>query len=453
MALCVIVALLAIGGPCLGAELPRRPNIVFILLDDLGWRDVGCYGNSFVQTPHIDRLAAGGMRFTRAYSQPVCSPTRAALMTGMHPVRTGITDYLGPKDRKFLSPDLATLPKKLKESGYATGLIGKWHLMGDYALRRGDPARCGFDEVICSETSYIGPGYYFHPYKHLAGLPRRLPDEYLTDRLNLEAVEFLRRRRQGPFFLYLSHYAVHTTLAARPALVEKYRKKPGAGEPAPAGPARNHRNNPILAAMMESVDEGAGMIRRELASLGLDRNTLIVFLSDNGGEAVHSRGLGVTSVAPLRAGKSWLYEGGLRVPMIVLWPGVVRAGAVCDVPVNCLDLYPTFLEAAGARPDPDQPLDGVSLLPLLTQTGEPKRDAMYWHYPLAKPHFLGGRSAGAILVGDWKLLEFFDTGQRELYDLSRDAGEQHDLAARMPDKTRDLAARLQSWRTRTGARY
>ncbi len=449
----VLLAWACAGGLGLGeaAAAEPGPNIILIMADDLGWRDVGCYGNDFVETPHLDALAKEGMRFTQALQQTVCSPTRAAMLTGMHPVRTGITDYLGPQaGAKYLDPKVVTINERLKEAGYVSGLVGKWHLTGSYEEAKGSPDKHGWDEVIASETTYIGGGSYFHPYKHLAGLPARLGgDEYLTDRLNLEACDFIERNRARPFLLYLSHYAVHTKLAAKRSLLEKYQKKLQALAPEAAARVGT---KPALAAMMESVDEGVGLIREMLKKLGLEKNTLIIFTSDNGGESVQ-RGPGgdlvpgATSVAPLRGGKSHLHEGGLRVPLIVRWPGVTPAGSVCDVPVNGMDWFPTLLAAAGLKPDGAQPVDGVDISALLRDPKATRPGAMYWHYPLEKPHFLGGRSAGAMREGDWKLIEFFDTKEVELYNLAGDPGEQQNLASSMPDKLKAMQAQMQTWRS------
>ena len=415
----------------------RKPNFVFILADDLGWAELGCTGSTFNETPHLDRLAAQGMRFTQAYAAaPVCSPTRAALMTGQYPARVGINDYLRPNDARFLSPDHVTLAEMLARAGYVTGLIGKWHLTGDYAKHRGDPPLHGFKEVVCSETRGIGGGAYVPPYRHMPHVTARRKDEYLTDRLNHEAVEFIRRNGDKPFFLYLSHYAVHTRLVAKAPLVEKYRKKPGAGR---------NRNNPALAAMIESIDQGVGMILQALDERKIADRTVVIFTSDNGGE---SR---VTSNAPLRGGKSQLYEGGIREPLIVRWPGKVAPGTTCAVPVSTIDFYPTMLEMAGIPPDPRQVLDGESLVPVLAKSGRLKRDTLCWHYPLARPHFLGGRSSGAIRKGDLKLIELFGSGALELYDLAKDAGETTDLAQKMPQKAAELHKLLVAWRKSVGA--
>ncbi|MBI3210251.1 MAG: sulfatase [Candidatus Solibacter usitatus] len=411
------------------ALVRRPPNIIFILADDLGWGELGCYGNTFNQTPNLDRLAAEGMRFHNAYSAaPVCSPTRASIMTGQHPARVGITDFLRADDPNHLRPSLPSLPKMLKKAGYRTGLIGKWHLMGDYAKRPGDPKLHGFDEVICSETSYIGPGYYWHPYKHLQGLEARAPNEYLTDRLNQEAVDFIARSTQ-PFFLYLAHYAPHTRLEGKPDLVAKYKNRPGASQ---------RKNNPVLAAMLESIDDGVGMILRELARRNLDNDTIVIFNSDNGGE------LNVTTNAHLRSGKSHLYEGGIRVPLIARWPGVIPRGATCATPVVSTDYYATFLDLSKVSVTRT---DGRSLAPLLRNPAAKwKARDLYWYYPLEKDHALGGKSSMAIRDARWKLIEFLQTGERQLFDLAGDPSETRDVAARNPAVVRTLAARLARWR-------
>jgi len=428
----------AVAGP------GHRPNIVLILADDLGWAELGCYGNRFHETPWLDRMAAEGMRFTHAYAAaPVCSPYRASLMSGQYPARVGITDYLRPNDPKHLSTEHVTLAEGFRGAGYATGLIGKWHLTGyaHHGAVEVPPSRHGFDEVICSEKRGIAGGSYYPPYHFNPDIAPRLPDEYLVDRLSLEAVEFIERNRARPFFLYLSHYAVHTTLVGKPEIVAKYEAKPGAGK-GPKAP----RNNPHLAAQLESIDQGVGRILDKLRELGLDGRTLVVFTSDNGGEDR------VTSNAPLRAGKSTLYEGGIREPLVVRWPGVVPPGTVCDTPVCTVDFYPTLLEAARIAPDPAHTLDGVSILALWKDPGARlARDALYWHYPLEKPHFLGGRSAGAVRQGDWKLIEFFDTAKVELYRLGDDPGEQRDLAGARPDVAAGLRKKLDAWRKQVGA--
>jgi len=433
---------LAAAAPASG----RKPNIIFVLADDLGWPELGCYGNTFNETPNLDRLATQGMRFTNAYAAaPVCSPFRASFIAGQWPARIGITDYLRPNDEKFLSPvKHFSIAKALKAAGYATGMMGKWHLTG-YVKNRGAPHLHGFDEVICSERSGIGGGDYFFPYRFLPHVrkPRLGPNEFLTDRLALEATDFITRHKDGAFFLYVSHYSVHTALAAKKDKVAKYARKRGAGKGAKA-----KKNNPVLAAMLESIDECTGRIMARLDELKLADDTMLIFMSDNGGQAA---GRAVTTCSPLRAGKSTLYEGGIREPLIVRWPGVVAPGGICNEPVVSMDFYPTFLAAAGAAGRTKQPLDGVSLMPLLTGTGTLKRDALYWHYPLDRPHFLTGRSAGAIRKGHWKLIEFYDTGKVELYNLADDLGEKTDLAAKMPAKVAELLAEFHAWSKSVGA--
>ncbi len=426
------------------AGMSGKPNIIFILGDDLGWAELGCYGNSFNETPNLDKLASQGMRFTDAYAAaPVCSPYRAALMTGLYPARVGITDYLRPNDEKHLSTDYTTLPETLKDSGYVTGIVGKWHLTGyaNHGAQEFPPSMHGFDETIISENRGIAAGSYFHPYHFNREIEKRLPGrEYLVDRCNLEALEFIERHKNEPFFLYLSHYAVHTRLEGKPELVSYFEKKTGAGRGQTAG-----RNNPHLAAQLKCIDEGVGMIMKKLDELGLTDRTVLVFTGDNGGEDR------VTTNAPMRAGKSTLYEGGIRVPLLIRYPNIVPAAAVCRTPVCNYDFYPTFCELAGIK-SKSQKFDGISITPLLA---DPKartdRDTFYWHYPLSKPHFLGGRSASAIRKGNWKLIEFYDSGDRELYNLAEDVSEQNNLATANPEKLAQLHAMLDSWRRDVGA--
>ena len=288
-----------------------------------------------------------------------------------------------------------------------------------------------------------------------------MPGRLATDKVERNHVGIIARHRRGPFFLYLSHFATHTILNGKEELVEKYRKKHAPGKSTRSkcylcadsgkeGDSLNHwagSYNPHLAAMLESIDDGLGMIMKKLDDLGLTENTIVVFTSDNGGESPN-----VTSNSPLRGGKSQLYEGGIREPLIVRWPRKVPAAQVCRRPTVNVDFYPTFLEAAGIRPDPKQHLDGVSILPLLTDSeARLERDTLYWHYPLDKPHFLGGRSSGAIRQGHWKLIEFYDTGEFELYNIAQDPGEKNNLAGRRPEKTAELAGQLRRWREQTCA--
>lgn len=468
----VVASLLAsvASRPLAADETP--PNIIFVLADDLGWSELGCYGNDFHETPHLDQLASDGVRFTQAYAAaPVCSPYRAALLTGQHPARIGIVDYLRPNSANALSTDLITLPERLRDGGYATGMIGKWHLTGyryHDAERELRPIDHGFDWNVGSEVKGVGNGANFWPYVFRTQPIRWLDlpnnrlgeEEYLTDRLNLEAVDFIERNHDQPFFLLLSHYAPHSILNGRPDLVEKYINKHPPGKSTRqrcylcqdrglAGDPLHHwagDHNPHLAAMLESIDAGVGMIREKLDELGLTEDTLFIFSSDNGGET------NVTTNHPLRGGKSELYEGGIRVPMIASWPAALPHAKVCNAPTSNIDFYPTLLDAAGVKADLKQPIDGHSRL---TTWREPERSdpkPLYWHYPLDRPHFLGGVSAGAIRKGDWKLIEFFDSERLELYSVAEDPSEQNDLSSQHPGKSAALQKELAEWRISVGAR-
>ena len=430
--------------------LAEWPNIVLILADDLGWADLGCYGSTYHHTPNLDRLAASGLRFTDAYAAaPVCSPTRAALMTGKYPARLNLTDWLPGRpdrpDQQLLRPTInrelprgeATLAEALKAAGYVTGHVGKWHLGGAGA----GPSQRGFDVNIAGDEAG-SPRSYFAPFKgrdgrFMPGLERAPEGEYLTDRLTAEAEKFIASNRDRPFFLYLAHYAVHIPMKAKADLTAKY--KPG-----PPG----RQGNPIYAAMLESLDEGVGRVLKQLDELKLSERTIVVFTSDNGGLCVREGpNTPPTINAPLREGKGYLYEGGLRVPLLVTWPGVTRPGSTSSAPVCSIDLFPTLLEACGIKPETK--VDGVGLVPLLR--GERlQRDALYWHYP----HYSnqGGRPGAALRSGDWKLIEFYEDGRRELYDLRKDMRESHNCIEEQAEKTKELADKLTAWREEVGAR-
>jgi arylsulfatase A-like enzyme len=437
-----------------------RPNIIYILADDLGYSELGCYGNKFNETPNLDKLAQKGVRFTQAYAAaPVCSPYRAALMTGLYPARIGITDYLRPEAAQFLDTAYVTLPEALKSNGYHTGIIGKWHLSG-YKSHNAPievlPDKQGFDEVISSETAGIGSGTYFHPYHFNPSLQKKLntEKEFIADRMNQEAVEFIDKNKDKPFFLYLSHYVVHTTLHGKPELVDHFRKKPECGhsEPSKNNPENNPykkwpadyqatKNNPHLAAQLKVIDDGVGMILAKLQELGIEKNTIVICTSDNGGETR------VTTNLPLREGKSTLYEGGIREPMIVYQPDKISGGRQIDTPIANYDFYPTLCELSGTRVPKTMKPDGKSIAGILQgKERNQKQRAFYWHYPLAERHFLGGRSSGAIRVGDWKLIEFFDNGDKELYNLKDDLGEKVNLLAKNPEKAKELQQKLDQWR-------
>lgn len=452
---------------------PRQPNIIFILADDLGWSELGCYGNGFNETPNLDRLAEEGVRFSQAYaSAPVCSPYRAALLTGQHPARIGIVDYLRPNSANALPKETVTLPEVLSANGYATGMIGKWHLTGyahhgaEHELR---PEHHGFDWSFGCEVKSVGNGANFWPYRFREQtIPwldisnaRLGKDEYLTDRLNLEAVDFVHRNHERPFFLLLSHYAPHTILNGKSELVEKYKKKHAPGkssrdkcylcEDAGLGPGDplHHwagHHNPHLAAMLESIDHGVGMIVDAIQEHGLLNNTLIIFSSDNGGET------NVTRNHPLRGGKSQLYEGGVRIPLIMKWPDVIKPSSHSTEVTQNIDFFPTLLEAAMIKPT-EQQIDGKSILEHLRDIKKPiNRSYIAWHYPLDQPHFLGGTSAGAIRHEQWKLIESFDSKKVELYNLQQDLSEKHDLSSHYITKAKLMREQLAQWRQSVSAR-
>ncbi len=435
------------GSAVAAAQSPKPLNFVFILIDDMGWTDLGCYGSKSYDTPNIDRLASQGMRFTNAYAAcPVCSPTRASIMTGKYPARLHLTDWipgrkqwptaklLTPSFRQELPLEEITLAEALKPAGYVSASIGKWHLGGEGF----SPVEQGFDRNI-GGTARGSPASYFGPFD-LPGLKGGPAGEYLTDRLSDEAEKFIEENKDRPFFLYLPEFAVHLPLEGKQELVAKYETKLRGSET---------QNNPIYAAMVESVDQGIGRLMQKLDDLKIADRTVVILTSDNGGLRFEGKNTKpVTSNAPLRAGKGHLYEGGIREPLIVRWPGVVKPGSICHEPMISVDYFPTILEMAGLG-RPRQPVDGVSLVPLLKQAGVPKRDAIYWHYP----HYSnqGGPPSGAIRHGEFKLIEFFEDGRVEMYHLKNDPGERHNLAHVDPRLTTTLYSMLQQWRRSVGA--
>jgi arylsulfatase A len=479
--LALLLALSAVwGAPHLAfAKLPSpgdRPNVVLILADDLGWSDVGCNGSTFYQTPHIDSLAAAGANFTQAYAAcPVCSPTRASIMTGKYPARVHLTDWLTgrpdrpdqmllrPEFRQALPLDEVTLAERLQAAGYVTCHIGKWHLGGDGF----GPEQQGFDINIAGDHTGT-PRSYFAPYRggrdgrFMPGLEEAPEGEYLTDRLAAEAESFLQRHRDRPFFLYIPHYAVHTPMRGKAELIEKYQQALDE-RPRPAG----RQNNPIYAAMVESLDDSVGRVLAKLEELELADRTLVIFSSDNGGlSVIEGPNTPATINSPLREGKGYLYEGGIRVPLIIRWPGQVEAGRQVTTPVSTIDFLPTILEvcrlspAGLSEPEPalensdnqrsvpeQQAIDGVSLAPLLRGESDWRREELFWHYP----HYSnqGGRPGSVSRQGDYKLIEFFERGRQELYDLSQDPGETKNLTAELPEVARQLADRLEAWRVET----
>ena len=439
-----ITLLLLVGQIAVAAE---RPNIVFFFIDDLGWKDVGFMGSSFYETPNIDRLASEGMVFTSAYANaPNCAPSRACLMSGQYSPRHGVYTVGDPargndkfrklvpiKNTTVLADKFVTIAEALRAGRYVTATIGKWHLGPD-------PTTQGFDVNVGGNRTGSPRGGYFSPYKN-PQLPNGPDGEYLTDRLTDEAISFIVSNKSKPFFLYLTHYAVHTPIQAKKSLTEKYKSKQ---------PSGGH-NNTTYAAMVESVDDSVGRVLSELEKLDLSDNTLVCFFSDNGGYGP------ATSMAPLRGSKGMLYEGGIREPMIVKWPGKTKPASQCDVPVIGVDWFPSLLEIAGVDRPANYTLDGESLVPLLTQTGTLKRDAVFWHFPAYLQSYRGVSGpfrttpAGAIRKGDWKLIEFFEDGRLELYNTREDIGETTNLAKNMPAKVRELHKRMIAWREKVDA--
>ncbi len=435
----------------------RKPNIILVLIDDYGWADTGCYGSKYHRTPNIDALAARGMRFTDAYAAaPVCSPTRAALMTGKHPARLHLTEWLPgrgdmpaqklarPPIRQELPLEETTVAEALKQAGYATAHIGKWHLGGEGF----EPERQGFDLNVAGDHTGT-PLSYFAPYQRdgrfMPKLETAPAGEYLPDRLTSEAEHFIEQYKDKPFFLYFPHYSVHIPMKAKAELIAKYRAMPK--------PERG-QNNPVYAAMVESMDDSIGRLTRKLEQLGLSDDTVFIFTSDNGGLATpEGPDTPPTNNAPLRAGKGYLYEGGIRVPLIVTWPKHIKASSVNHTPVYSADLFATAVELAGLKNATG--VDGLSLLPLLTGRGQFKRDALYWHYPHYSNQSVNGghldHPGAAIRQGDYKLIEFYQDNHVELYDLKNDIGERNDLARSRPQQAAQMRQKLAAWRQSVGA--
>lgn len=440
-----------------------QPNIVLILADDLGWSDLGGYGSDFHETPHLDRLAAEGVRFTSFYAAaPVCTPTRASIMTGQYPARLHTTVWFEaaldpPRDRRLIPPAAVanlshghvTLAEALRSVGYFTAHVGKWHL-GDAAHY---PETHGFD-VNIGGTFWGAPATFFYPYRgpwstgtelrYVPGLPFGAEGEYLTDRLTTEAIGLMERAGDRPFFVHLAYHSVHTPIEARPEIVARYEKK--------VDPDRQH-HNPVYAAMIHSLDENVGRIRAALEERGVADRTVLVFASDNGGYINVNRGRRVTDNGPLRSGKGSLYEGGLRVPLIVRWSGVTPEGETSHRVALSNDLYPTLLEMAGATPEAPSPAaeDAQSLVPFLRDPGRGDvRGPVFWHYPHYY-FFPKTTPVSAVRDGDWKLIEFLEDGKLELYNLREDLGESRDLSGSHADKARELGRTLESWRVRVGA--
>ena len=432
------------------AERSAKPNIVFFFIDDLGWADLGFMGSDFYETPNIDRLAAGALVFTDAYAcAPNCAPSRACLMSGQYTPRHGIFTVGDPrrgnhKQRKLepvenetvLADEFVTIAETLKTNGYTSASMGKWHLGAD-------PTTQGFNVNIAGKEwgSPSGGGYH-SPFKY-PNLTNDKPGDYLTDALTREACSFIDENREQPFFLYLTHYAVHTPIQAKDEVTAKYKQKtPG-----------EHQKNAKYAAMIESVDDSVGTVLKKLDELKLADDTLVIFYSDNGGFG------GATANHPLRGAKGMLYEGGIREPLIVRLPGVTQPGSRCAEPVIGVDFYPTLLEVTGTKRPAGYPLDGESFAALLRDpTAKLNREAIFWHFPCylqgsGDPH--GGpfrtTPAGAIRKGDWKLIEWFETGRLELYNVAEDISESRDRSKSDPQKLEELHTAMKAWRTQVNA--
>jgi arylsulfatase A-like enzyme len=483
--------LLACAGAVAAEEVTTRPNIIVILADDLGWADLSGYGSTFHESPNLDRLSDQGMRFTQAYSSsPYCSPSRASLLTGRNPARLKITDYIpsNGKSGKLLPAEMkmelpleeVTIAEILREAGYATWHVGKWHL-GDLGYY---PEDQGFQVNIAGNHSGAPPSFFW-PYGDEEGVTVARPrpgaidqkkgyhgtpvpglraggqkGEHLCDRLTSEAMKLIEQRKpEQPFFLYLPFYDVHTPIMAKPELVKKYQAKAAALglPPVPNAPRYTVDNrahggarpklleqqvDPTYAAMIETMDTNVGRLMAKLDELGIADNTLILFTSDNGGH-------NVTSNRPLRGGKGWLYEGGVREPWIVKWPGVTKPGSVCDVPVMNTDILPTVLEASGLPPKPDLHTDGVSIVPLLRGSKEPVHESLFWHFPHYGNH--GSGPCSSVRFGDWKLIHWIEDDSVELFNLATDLSEKNNVAAQHPEIAKNLRERLETWRKETDA--
>lgn len=414
---------------------PDRPNFILILADDLGWADLGCYGNTYNETPNIDRLAKEGMRFTQFYAGPVCSPTRANLQSGQDQARFGITQHIPGHRRpfaKWTDPVVAshlplaveTYAERLRTVGYTTGYFGKWHL-----------GKAGYGPQDQGwQTAVECQGHTQPPEVTGTSQPQRTAD-FLTRK----AETFIREHREHPFVLQLSHYAVHIPLSTTPELQQKYQaKKPMAGYP----------SNPLYAGLLEELDQSVGRIVQAVDQAGLTEKTLIVFLSDNGGIEHEQSGRVVTSNQPLRGEKGTLYEGGIRIPALARWPGRIPAGSECQTPAITMDIHPTFVELGNVQSPNSQPQDGVSLAAVLRDPqARLARDTLYWHLP----HYHHSSPASAIRQGDWKLIEFYETETTELYRLDSDLSEAKDLSASEPAKATKMRSDLAEWRKRVGA--
>ena len=448
----------------LTVQAAKQTNFLFFLVDDMGWADIGANGSTFHETPHIDRLAKSGMRFTQGYAAgSVCSPTRASIMTGKHPVRVDITDWipgqsnrptnplLHPEDRHSLPLKEVTLAEALKQHGYQTFFAGKWHLgkEGEW------PTDQGFDINIGGHHKGSPPGGYYAPWTNPA-LKAKHKGEYLTERLTAESAKFLDSRDKAkPFLLYLSYYNIHTPIQPYKKRIDHYKSKAEKSFTGPTpfevehdGKTRTRQDNPALASMVAAVDDSVGALLDKLEELQLDDNTVVIFFSDNGGLSTLGR-IGPGCNLPLRAGKGWLYEGGIREPTLIRAPGITRPGSVSHKPIISMDFFPTMLHLAGLPLQPKLHVDGRSLLSQLKGNDTGQR-TLHWHYP----HYHGSswKPGASIRDGDWKLIEFYHYNNFELYNLAKDPSERTDLAKRNPRKAAELRAKLSAWQKQMKAK-
>ncbi|MFP4089077.1 MAG: sulfatase [Cyclobacteriaceae bacterium] len=461
----LLIFLLSSCAPEKPAYQEKPTNFVFILVDDLGWADIGAFGSTFYETPNIDRLAASGMKFTNAYAAcPVCSPTRASIMTGKYPARIEATDWFGAPQpdnvekhwtrdkpllpapyKEYMEPEEKTIAEALKEAGYATFFAGKWHLGPDEPYY---PEQQGFDINIGGYHRggpYTGK-QYFSPYDN-PKMENGPEGEHLPDRLAMETASFIEQHKDTAFLAYLSFYSVHTPLQSRPDLEQKYQaKKDSLGLEDQWGregerEVRLVQCHPVYAGMIEAMDQAVGKVLDQLEASGVAENTVVIFMSDNGGLST-SEGH-PTSNLPLRAGKGWLYEGGIREPMIIRWPGKTQPGSVSEVPVVSTDFYPTMLDMAGIPLQPEQHMDGKSITSVLSGGAESVHDAIFWHYP----HYgnQGSSPGSAMRQGDWKLIRWYEDDRYELFHLAEDMGEQTNVAAQYPEKVAEMGAALDNW--------
>ncbi len=463
----LILLLFISGSSCSLDKAKKKPNVIFVLVDDMGWMDIGANGSTFYETPNIDKLAKEGVRFTQAYAaSPICSPTRASILTGKNPARINLTQWIGgpgnPDYERNLPLEEVLFPEVLQQAGYKNIFLGKWHLNNKVGEESFWPDKQGFDINIAGHFRgglYI-KNKYFSPWD-IPNLENGPDGEYMTDRLAQDAANFIDGNAENPFLMYLSFYSVHAPFDAPAERIEKYERKKAElaltdedrfGEEHLGDKVfkyRKQQDHPTYAAMVESVDMAVGKVLETVREKGIGDNTIIIFFSDNGGLST-SEGI-PTANTPLRTGKGWLYEGGIREPAIIKWPGETSPGLVLDAPITSMDFYPTILEMTGLPQRPDLHIDGKSLVPLLKEKQETIHDAIYFHYPHRSNQ--KGSPSSAIRQGDYKLIVFLNDNKLELYDLKNDTGEQRNLAEELPEIRDALYAKLQKWWEEVDAKF